>query len=222
MKKAGFFIVFFIMIAGCAPALGEPYQDSGTPSSPRVDSMRFEDISEERNKDISIVYPQVSGLLNIDFQNELNERLSPPYFEFYLDDETMNHVWYEYSIISDIMFSFRFYMVRYSDGMNRPYPSMWAVNVNVETEEYPAFSGVVRIDDDFKALFLNGIFVSGRFPEDEDLPDSRERLYERIYDFYLTEDSFGVITGVCRTAGGYLTFEAKYSDVERFLKIVVP
>ena len=94
---------------------------------------------------------------------------------------------------------------------------MWAVTVDIETGEYLGLEDVVEVDEPFRELFLGGQFAPDRFSLDE-LPESLDTLYDRIYDFYLTEDSLGVITGASRAAGSYLTFEIPYTDIGDLLQ----
>lgn len=189
-------------------------QEEIIPSSISIVYERHEDISDEKSRNVSIKYPQVSGLKNIGFMKELNEELSPPYFEGDEDNGLTLEVRSEYAIIGDNILSFRFNRFCYRVDAVHPSSDMWALTVNTETGEHLDLSDIVLVDENFRELFLSGLFVSDRFSHEDILELERlDGLYNRIYDFYLTEKALGVIVGTSHAAGDYLTFEISYTDI---------
>ena len=69
----------------------------------------YEDVSEDRERHVTIEYPQVFNLSNADFQKELNEKLSPPYYDGDEDDGLTLEMRSDYSFVGDRILSFRFY-----------------------------------------------------------------------------------------------------------------
>lgn len=203
-------------LAGCA-AVSEKTQEPPVPSPISVTAEYYEDISEETGRTVTINYPQLHGLENIELQNEINEKLRPPHYEGDdVVDELLLEVWFRYALISDRILSVRFHRFTQRAKTMRPYSSMHTLNVDLETGEYLVLSDIVEADERLRGLFDNKKFLPTRFERFDEIGE-QENLYDRIYTFYLTEDSLGVVAGQSASAGGYVELEIPYADIEDLL-----
>jgi len=127
--------------------------------------------------------------------------------------------WSEYILIGDKILSFRNYTYHAIAESQTRYSDMNALTVDLETEEYLTLGDIVILDERFRNMFLNGRFTSDKFSYHEILElGSLEYLYDFIYNFYLTEKNLGVIVSTYNIAGGYLTLEIPYADIDHLLQ----
>ena len=195
-------------------AVTEKPEETASPSI-NVVFEYFEDISTDHLRNISIKYPQVSGLENVDFQTELNEKLKMPYYSEYDDNNRLTmEIWSEYACFGGSVFSFQFHMFYHHLDAAHPFSNMWAVNVNLETGEYLDLSDIGRVEENIKELILSGQFVSDRFSYYEPIDLERiDGLSESVCGFYLTDETLGIISSVSHAAGDYWTLEIPYAAI---------
>jgi len=202
---------------GCG-VVSEGVQEPPALSFVSVITEYYEDISDKTGRDVTIRYPQLQGLKNIELQNEINEKLRPPHYEG--DDDVhgmLLEAGFRYSLIDDRILSVRFYrFTQYDRKTTRPFSSMNTLNVDLKTGEYLELSDIVETDDRLKTLVETGGFAPTRFERFEDIAE-KDNLYGRIYSFYLTEDSLGVVAAQCAAAGGYVELEIPYAEIEELL-----
>ena len=195
-----------------------------------VNTEMFEDIDKEREIDITIKYPQISGMEDEKKQKRINELIKEsamgPYHYYQhrklnlTEPETFNNTSWpvEYTIAyatGDIL-SVRFEGYIYAKGSAHGTNWVYAVNINMNTGER------ITIDELFTKLFreklshenFKGVEVDTTDADPGAMKELFERFEENFIDshnnFYFGVEKFYIILPI----DNFFTFEASYDDLK--------
>jgi len=198
----------------------------------------YTDNIDATNQKVSISYPQISNLTNIDVEQLINNSIESLALEILeqfttLDEMEVNVTYTITHSTSDIL---SLYFVAKSLHPAQAYPliRISAATFSIESGDIIKLIKIIDINDDFINLFFNNFHLCSKYNSveeenvvneyvlgilsQESLLISDEGLNSEIHGF-LTDDSLIISIAVPHSIGSYVFYEAEYSKVKDFLKM---
>jgi len=192
------------------------------------------------NEGIEISYPQITGLVDLDKQDKINEMIKSDamyYVEDYDNVAEESSLEIDYNILwkGPKLLSMQFWGYSYIKGAAYPVDNFYTTNIDIENGEKIKLSDVVLINKDFIKKFDESKYVTPILSEDENTASiikelvgdyDLEEYFNNADSFneyntfsYFTEDSIGISVSVPHVAGDHAEFEIKYKDISDNIKV---
>lgn len=186
-------------------------------------------------KDISINYPQITGLSSSTMQNTINQLIKTEALKglnFFAAAESLTlDIVYEIKLASAGILSISYSGTGYVEGTAHPTNLFYTTNIDIINGVILQLKDLIKADNDLAGKFLSGDFIA----LDADLnsaqtamtqeeisralknADSLEKtnLEKQFFTFsYLTDDSLGISVDVVYAVGDHQEYEIKLADIE--------
>ncbi|MCL2696830.1 MAG: DUF4163 domain-containing protein [Oscillospiraceae bacterium] len=236
MKKLICILTLIAMLAGLAACK----KDEPVPIEPEPDVFDwdtfelytiFTDVYQNNN--ITIPYPQIDELLDVNLQANINLLIQAWALEILenYEDDYYNYLTlemdYEVTRTSDNLMSAVFRGTAFAEGDAHPSHILYTVNVDTVVGVEVALVDVVTLNDEFVEIFKAHAVTA--------TPDADSYIKENDNEFllgkfrsadmfggsdtfsYYTDDSIVICMAVPHAIGGYAEFELRYDDLGELL-----
>ena len=205
-----------------------------------VDTEIFENIDEDKEIDITIEYPQISGMEDEKKQKRINELLKEsamgPYYDFLNDGGFMDSTGWpvEYTVVyaTEDIFSVTFDGYIYAKGNAHGTNLLYATNIDLDTGERittnelfnVSFRGKLRMEIfDLSVLgekiTKEDMSATANEMLEETIVNRREEFVDSHDNFYFGVDKFYIILPVM---SDHHSFEANYDDLRDVMNMDNP
>lgn len=182
---------------------------------------------------VSINYPQITGLTDIDKEKTLNDLLNKEahkVLNFYEESNGLDlEIDYAISFQNPYFLSVQYAGSGYVDGAAHPNNLFYTTNVDVENGNRIRLSDVVVIDESFLSLFQSDAFKVVNPDQEEFANELKANVtVDQLQNAdnldgigteqhsetftYFTESGLGISIGTSHAAGGHAAFEMMYVD----------
>jgi len=198
----------------------------------------FEEIDSTIAKNISINYPQISGLIDADKQIRINNLIKKsalePYY-YYLERESNDNsfdfvntslfVRYEIILTNERIFSVRFKGDIYTKGGAHGTSLGYAVNIDLKTGQR------INVNELFQESFIEKItqnIFDGDIADDyidfieNAMISQRDDFVDSYNNFYFTEDNFYIIVIIPDAQSTRWSFSSSHEDLKSSMRIENP
>jgi len=229
-------LILFLTSCTSAKDIETTVKDSATKASYQTTEEKY------TNKDISISYPQISGLNGSTAQNSINQLIKTEALKglnfFAVTDSLTLEISYKIKSETAGILSVVYTGTGYVQGTAYPTNLFYTTNIDIKNGVKLQLKDIVKADNDLADKYLSGAFI----PLDASLnsaqtsmtkeefsqallnADSLEKtnIEKQFFTFsYLTEDSLGISVNVIHALGDHQEYEIKLADIENNLLPVV-
>ena len=211
----------------------ETAEESQAPQSPLAEPFVFEE-QTYTNENITIRFPQIVGLTDSTVQDALNKLLSDTAFMNLseLESGTEYELGYTVSMNTPDVISVWFDGYYNVPGAAHPGLLLFAVTIDVASEQAVALSYLVTIDSDFIALLRSGEYISSNYDMTDEI---RAAIEENLNDdeilinelsqsgtsiwssaYYLTESGLVLSVSVPHVLGDHVEISIAYDELAPF------
>jgi len=239
MNRAIYVIIFgFIFTGLCSCATERQNEHSSFSGNYNTVEIAYTENIDVANQKISIVYPQISNLKNMDVEQLLNDSLESLALEvleqFTTLDEMEVNVTYTITYSTSDILSLYFVANSFHPAQAYPLIRILAVTFSTRSGEIIDFDKIMDINEEFVNSFFDNFQLYSKYDSVEEanvineyvsgilsrevLSISDEGLNSEIQGF-LTKNSLIISIAVPYSIGSYAFYEAEYSEIKNFLKM---
>lgn len=191
------------------------------------------------NKYIEIKYPIISGLDSEDIQQLINEQVKNKAFAVLEDFSSLDNMdirtTYSIELSNSKILSIIYTASSFHSSQAYPLIRTNTLNLEVDTGKILTFDDIINVDKNFTNIFLKKFENISEYNSIEEEERVNKYIADMIsYDMfinnvegsfpeisvYLTEDSLVISIAVPFSAGSFVLYSAKYSDIAEYLNIV--
>ena len=201
-----------------------------------IKELNYLECDDALGKDINIVYPQIDGLLDENIERIICNELKEAIFNVLENYSELNDmdidVTYSVTFASDKILSVHFISSAFHSAQAYPLVHSSSVNLTMETGEKFEIDDMLIMDEEFIKSFYDIFYLTRDYGSEEardlilndikgtlNIEDVASMENNTGIHVFLTEDAMVISVRVRYAAGSYALFEAKYSDLEEYLKM---
>ena len=239
MSKALYVIIIslvFTVLCSCSTESTEKHsQDIGNYN---IIETAYTDKMNAANQKVSIIYPQISNIKNIDVEQLINNSIESLALEileqFTTLDEMEVSVTYVITHSASDMLSLYFVVDSFHPAQAYPLIRVSAVTFSIESGDVIKLAKMIDVNGDFINSFFDSFHLYSKYNSvgeenvvneyvagilsQQSLLSSDEGLNSEIHSF-LTDNSLIISIAVPHAIGSYVFYEAEYPKIKDFLRM---
>ncbi len=217
--------------------------DSGNKNANQVTDNTAYEITQASyiDKDIKVSYPQITGLVDANKQEKINELIKKEALEildYYKDveEEVSLEIKYNIKWKGTNLLSIQYTGLGNIEGAAYPNNLFYTTNIDMNNYKKIKLTDCININEAFEKKVKEGKYV----PWDDELNSAIELIKENINSYslvdefsnadsiskenmynlfsYFTKDSLGISIGILHVIGDHAEFEIKYEDIKDEIK----